>query len=196
MDPDKPVPIKKSKINLYVIWGINCLLILAFLILVPTKTVAENIEVSYLDNETYYVQEAYNVQEAYSDLESYQVNESYTAPVTDTIYKYPTSGKYLICGPDQNKCWCSDYDVDTTQPEPFDLENYCLRCTCLYYHLGTDYHTFTTYSPVTKYRTVTKYQDVPKVRGVTKTKIEQRPLEVNWILGYKTPYTLHLPFIS
>jgi hypothetical protein len=54
----------------------------------------------------------------------------------------------------------------------------------------------TKYQTVTKTRDVTKYQDVAKTRDVMKTRIEQRALEVNWLLGFKTPYSLHLPLIS
>ena len=54
----------------------------------------------------------------------------------------------------------------------------------------------TKYQTVSKTRDVTKYRDVAKTRDVMKIRIEQQPLEVNWLLGFKTPYSLHLPFSS
>jgi len=34
---------------------------------------------------------------------------------------------------------------------------------------------------------------VEKTRQVMKTRNETRSVEVNWLLGFKTPYSLHLP---
>ena len=177
MDSDRSDPPKKSRFDLFLILGISYFLIMAFLIVLPTKTITENIEVSYLDKETYTVQEPYNVQEAYQETEPYQDTE-YSNNVENAGY-----GKYFTrCG---TGCTCSHYSYDYLSNPSY----YCDQCTC------TDSQLVTKYRTITKYRTVTKYKDVPKVRDVTKTRIEQRPAEVNWIIGYKTPYTLHLPFI-
>ena len=199
MDSDRSVPIKKSKFDLFFFFGISYLLIMAFLIAAPTKTISENIEVSYLDKETYYVQEAYDVQESYNVQEAYTGQESYmsTESYLDTVYQSQVqnagTGKYFnSCGSGT----CSNYDYN-----PNLIPSYaCNQCTYTSSELVTKYRSVTKYRPVTQYRTVTnyrtvtKYKDVPKVRDVTKTRIEPRPAEVNWVIGFKAPYTLHLPF--
>ena len=196
MDSDRSIPLKKSKSDISFISGICYFLIMAFLIVVPTKTITENIEVSYLDQETYYIQEPYDVQEPYTGQESYQETESFQATEYHDTQKNAPPGKYYtLCG---TGCTCSHYGYDYYSIP----SSYCDQCTCTYSELVTKYRTVTKHRPVTKYRTitkyrtVTKYKDVPKVRDVTKTRIEPRPAEVNWVLGFKTPYTLHLPFTS
>jgi len=151
MDSDRSVPIKKSKFDLFFFLGISYLLIMAFLIAAPTKTITEKIEVSYLEKETYYVQESYQ-------------DTEYTKNVEDASY-----GMYFTrCG---TGCSCSHYGYNSLKIP----SSYCDQCTC------------------TDSKLVTKYKEVPKVRDVTKIRIEPRAAEVNWVIGFKTPYKLHFP---
>jgi hypothetical protein len=165
MDSDRSVPIKKPKFDLFFFLGISYLLIMAFLIAVPTKTITENISVPYLDKETYYVQEPYDVQESYQDSQyTTQTHDAGVGLYWSQLATGSTCSKYKW-GYDKNGNWA----------------NLCIQ------------YTGSSLTSVTKYRTVTKYKDVAKTRDITKTKIEPRSAEVNWILGFKTPYTLHFP---
>ena len=168
MDTDRTIPIKKSKFELFFILGIFYLFIMAFLIVVPTKTITENITVSYLDKETYYVQEPYDVQESYQD--SQYTTQTHDAGLGLYWSQLPTGGT------------CSKYEW--AYDKNGKLANLCIQ------------YTGSSLTSVTKYRTVTKYKDIAKTRNVTKTRIEPRPAEVNWILGFKTPYTMQLPSTS
>jgi len=180
MDSDRSIPLKKSKSDIFFISGICYFLIMAFLIVVPTKTITEKIEVSYLDKETYYVNEPYDVEEAYQEKESYQDTE-YSSQKTDA-----PAGKYWEYSfiPTGYSCSKTEFNYNSNNK----LATLCIQLTRSVSTPVTKYRT------ITKYRTVTKYKDVPKVRDVTKTRIEPRPAEVNWVIGFKTPYTLHLPF--
>jgi hypothetical protein len=74
-------------------------------------------------------------------------------------------------------------------------------CECDTYHYS-GYTKICTYcicptfrvTPVAEYQTVTKYREILKTRIETRTKTEKRPVEVNWIFGFRTPYAFHLPF--
>jgi len=192
MDFNKSIPIKKPKINLLLILGIDFLLVIAFLIVVPTKTITENVEVPYLDQETYYVQEAYDVQEPYEVQEAYQAEEPYqTLGFYLDTQPYTTidapSGSHFEIDLDEKTadgCDCSGWKYDITHPTGvICVQKKCKIPTSVEkYGMTTKYRTVTKYGTVTKYRTVTKYQDVPKIRDVTKTRIETRHFEVNFIL--------------
>jgi len=160
MDSDKRIPIKKSRFDLFYILGISFLFLMVFIIFAPTKTITENIEISYSEQETYNVTEPHDVFEIYQEYE----------------YEYSPfpGGVYVNCG----MCICHQM----------------LKLPMIYE--GPDYYCDYCMCNVTHYRTVTKYLEIPKIRNVTKTRIESRPTEVNWIFGFKTPYTLHLPFMS
>ena len=203
MDSDSSVPKKRS--NLFIILGISYLLIMAFLIVIPTKTISENVKVPYLDNETYYVQEPYDVEEPYVIQEPYEVQEPYQTEglYTDTVTSYPRinapSGSHFetdAYDTTKDGCDCSGWMNDQNH----NPRQVCIQKKCEKIEKVTKYGTLTNYRPVTKYQSVTKYhtvtiyKEVPKVRDVIKTRIEPRPAEVNWVIGFKTPYTLHLPF--
>lgn len=215
---------KKNNINLKTIPALNTLtiigicifFILVFLIFVPTKTTTYSVEVAYTDTETYYEKEPFVVQESYQEKVPYQTTETYTdivpvpvsVPYQDYEYSYKTydsgTDKYYSSIP--TGCVCSsnryNYDKDGVYGA------LCVQLTCQIATPVTKYRTETQQQsiqkerPVTEYRTetktrsVTQYQDVAKTRNVIKTRIEERPLEVNWLLGFKTPYSLHLPLIS
>ena len=196
--------------------GICIFLIVISLVIVPTKTITNEVEVAYTANETYYETEPYIVQELYQEQVPYQTTETYTdtvpvpvsVPYQDYENSYQTSdagtGKYYSSIP--SGCVCSSsrylYDKDGVYGA------LCVQLTCQISTPVTKYRTemqqqsLQKERPVTKYRTetktrdVTKYHDVAKTRDVMKTRIEQRPLEVNWLLGFKTPYSFHLPIIS
>jgi hypothetical protein len=180
-------------------------LLIAFIILAPTKTHHYEVEVSFTDTETYTEKEPYEAQESYQTQEPYQDVEYYTdtvpveqsVPYTDyetVVHNAPSGQYYPSCGSD---CTCTDYSFWTGQ---------CIQCTCLV--AVTRYKTqivyqeiqkerpVTKYRTITKYRTVTKYRDVEKTREVVKTKMDPRQVEVNWLFGFKLPYRLHLPYIS
>jgi hypothetical protein len=197
MGPDRQVIIKKSKIDLFFLLGVSYLFIMAFLILVPTKTITDNIEVSYPETETYYMQESYEEQEPFQALETYQVQESSTPSVPKYNIINAPSGSHFDTNSDKKTsdgCACSEWEYVATAHEHNNVV--CVQKKCTISNSGENSRTVTKYRTVTTYRSVTKYQDVPKTRIVTKTRIEQQPVEVNWILGFKTPYTFRLPFIG
>jgi hypothetical protein len=194
-----------NRSNLYFFIGLSIFLLIAFIVLAPTKTHHYEVEVSYTDTETYTEKEPYETQEAYQVQEPYQDVEYYTdtvpveqsVPYTDyesVVYNAPSGQYYPSCGSD---CTCTDYSFWTGQ---------CIQCTCLV--AVTRYKTqivyqeiqkerpVTKYRTITKYRTVTKYRDVEKTRDVVKTKMDPRQVEVNWLFGFKLPYKLHFPYIS
>jgi len=196
--------------------GICFFLIIISLVIVPTKTITNEVEVAYTDTETYYEKEPYIVQESYQEQVPYQTTETYTdtvpvpvsVPYQDYEYSYQSTdagtGMYYSSIP--SGCVCSSsrylYDKDGVYGA------LCVQLTCKISTPVTKYRTemqqqsiqkerpVTKYQTVTKTRDVTKYRDVAKTREVMKTRIEQRSLEVNWLLGFKTPYSLHLPVIS
>ena len=210
MNFDKNAFFVKHKSNICFLIGVSVFLIVVFLIVAPTKTITNNVEVAYTDTETYYEKEPYEVQEAYQEQEPYQSVETYTdsvpvpvsVPYQDTEYYYQSAdapaGKYWPDASITSNCVCSNRD----------WLSHCIQLYCQYSRSVTKYRTemqqqsiqkerpVTKYRTITKYRTVTKYRDVAKTREVMKTRIESRPLEVNWLIGFKTPYKLHLPFIS
>ena len=154
MDFDKPYPVQKSKIGLFHILGIVYLLIMAFIIVLPTKTITENIEVPYLDKETYYVQESYEVQEPYDIQEAYQAQDPFqtTETYTDTVpvpvsvpyQDYETSYQNYDAGTGKYYSTISSGCTCTSTRFMYDKDgNYgslCVQLSCL---IST---------PVTKYR--------------------------------------------
>jgi len=174
----KPIPEKKAKSNLFFIIGISFLLIMAFLIVAPTKTIIKDIEVLYLDTETYTDQEPYTEMEITYEKETWQ--EVHTSSDRDTS---PEGYYWKKCA---SPCHCTHYTSDpNTVPS-----NYCDECSC------PTSGVYEQSQNVPKYQWVTKYREVMKTRNVTKTRIEPGPVEVNWIFGFNTPYTFHLPLIS
>lgn len=168
----KPIPEKKAKPNLFFIVGILCLLIMAFLIVVPTKTIIMDIEVPYLDTETY------SAQEPFTEMEATYVTETWEETHKSTDTGYSSEGYYVVeCA---QGCSCTHY-VSNPNTIP---SKYCDACSC-----PQSYEQSRT---VPKYQWVTKYREVIKTRNVTKTRIEPGPVEVNWIIGFKTPWTFHL----
>ncbi len=215
-NPNKATILFTHKPIVLAILGICIFLIVISLVIFPTKTITNEVEVAYTANETYYETEPYIVQESYQEQVPYQTTETYTdsvpvpvsVPYQDYEYSYQTSdagtGKYYTSVP--SGCVCSSnrymYDKDGVYGA------LCVQLSCKISTPVTKYRTemqqqsLQKERPVTKYRTetktrdVTKYHDVAKTRDVMKTRIEQQPLEVNWLMGFKTPYSLHLPFIS
>lgn len=214
----KPIIAKIKRIpssDILTIAGICFFVIVICLVMVPTKTITYSIEVAYTDNETYYEKEPYMTQESYEELVPFQTTEKYTdivpvptsVPYLDNEFSYRTynaTDRYYASIP--SDCTCSGtrymYDADGV------YGSLCVQLTCQIATSVTKYRTETQQKaiqkerPVTKYQTVTKfrnttqYQDVAKTRAVLKTRMEERPLEVNWLFGFKTPYSLHLPHIS
>jgi hypothetical protein len=204
----------KPDIILYL--GICIFLFLMLLIVAPTKTVTTNIEVAYTDNETYYEKEPFIVQEAYQVQDPFQTTETYTdtvpVPVSVPYQDYETSYQNYDAGTGKYYSTISSGCTCTSTRFMYDKDgNYgslCVQLSCLISTPVTKYRIemqqqsvqkerpVTKYQTVTKYRNVTQYRDVPKSREVMKTRIDQQPLEVNWLLGFKTPYKLHLPIIS
>jgi hypothetical protein len=138
------------------------LIITVLLLLVPTKTISEDIEVSYEENETYFVPETY----------------------TDMVMVYPTLSVYQEIAQSFSEGGCAPgCECDTYHYSGYTkICTYCINCPA-------------PATQPTEYQGVTKTIDVPHVRTVTRTRTEQRPLEVNWIFGFKTSYTLHLPVL-
>ena len=180
----------------------SAILIIAFFILVPTKTVTYAVEVSYTDYENYTEKEPYEAVEPYEAQEPYQTTETYTDKVpiqtqepyeeTETsvkVYDAPENTYYPDCG----ECECTEYAT-----------TYCVQCTCNVSRTITKYKTIIEYKnidkerPVTKYETVTKYRNVTKYRDIEKTrevigfKEEERKMETNWLFGFKVPYEFHV----
>jgi len=196
--------------------GICIFLIVILFIVAPTKTITNDIEVVYTDNQTYYEKEPYEIQEAYQEQIPYQTTETYTdsvpVPVSVPYQTYETSyqnydagtGKYYLTIP--SGCTCSSNRFMSDQNGIYG--SLCVQLSCLISTPVTKYRIeysqqsvqkerpVTKYQTTTKYRNVTQYRDVLKTREVMKTRIDQKQLEENWLLGFKTPYKLHLPIIS
>lgn len=206
----------KNRSDIFILLGVCIFLIVIFLVVAPTKTIINNVEVAYTDTETYSEKEPYEVQEAYQEQEPYQSVETYTdtvpvpvsVPYQDTENSYQSydapSGKYYSSIPSGCTCTSNRYLYD----ENGNFGALCIQLSCLISTPVTKYRTemqqqsvqkerpVTKYRTITKYRTVTQYRDVQKNRQVMKTRIDPQQLEVNWLFGFKTPYRLHLPFIS
>jgi hypothetical protein len=203
LDPDRQVPVKKGGLNLFFISGVSYLLLMAFIIVVPTQTITENIEVSYTEKETYYTQEPYTTQEPYQVQETYQTQEAYQTTGyqvnSESSFKKidaPSGSHFEVDIDDitRDGCECSGWTNDFSH-DPFTV---CVQKKCpvsdsgIGGNTGINYRTVTKTRTVTKYHTVTQYKDVPKTRDVTKTRIEPREAEVSRVFGFKTPYTFHL----
>jgi hypothetical protein len=162
---------------------------MAFLIIAPTKTITENIVIPYTDQETYYIKEQVQTQEAYQEQEAYQATESYLDTVSSYTKINAPLGSHFETDLDDltaDGCDCSEWAlIEKHNPQQVCVQKKCSKSI-------DQTRTVTKYRPVTKYRTVTKYQDVPHFRDVAKTRIEPRQVEVNWILGFKTPWKIHI----
>jgi uncharacterized membrane protein YvbJ len=214
----KPIIAKIKRIpssDILTIAGICFFIIVICLVMVPTKTITYSIDVAYADNETYYEKEPYIIPESYQEQVAYQSTDRYTdivpvptsVPYQDKEYSYQvynaTDGYYSSVPTD---CVCSGNRYLSDQTGVYDT--LCIQLTCQIATTVTKYRTetqqkviqkerpVTKYQTVTKYRNVTQYQDVAKTRTVLKTRIEERQIEANWLFGFKTPYSLHLPHIS
>jgi hypothetical protein len=150
------------------------LALLVFFIVVPTKTIITDIEVSYPDTETYTVQETYTAMDVTNVRETWQeVHGSSDRHASPGGYYYKTCN---------SPCQCSHYTTDPNTVPSY----YCDECSC---------PTSGVYEQsriVPKYQWVTKYRDVTKTRNVTKTRTEPGPVEVNWLLGIRTPWKFHI----
>lgn len=138
MDSVKHSPTKNPDYQLLFSYGVFFLFVIAFLILVPTKTVSENIEVSSTENEIYSVQEPYETQEPYEVQESVLVKEAY--PGTYTAQDITFAGGVI-----------SNYI-------PFEMMDKSE------WHFVTKNTTVTRYRNVTKYLDVLKFRNVTKTR--------------------------------
>jgi hypothetical protein len=173
-------------------------------VVVPTKTYYYTVEVPHEEQESYFEKEPYDEQESYVVQVPYEKMETYmdTVPVQvsvpyityeDTINQAPPGRYYPSC---TDPCRCTEYDW---------LGN-CIECTCTYavqqYRTETEQQTIQKTRPVTKYReetrlrTVTRYRDVQKERTVLRMGEEQRQYEVNWLFGFRSPWLLHIPYLS
>lgn len=202
--PPSPASLQQSSpITLSKRWKmvIAIFLLVVLLIVVPTQSITENVKVTYTEKETYYTQEPYTVEEPYSVQETYSVQE----PIKNTAASYITtdapgmtnwlagrdiSGSHFETDADgltSDGCKCSVWGLD----QKHDPRQVCYQKKCIT-KSATDYQTVQKSRMVQKFRTVTKYKDVPHIRDVAKTRIEPRQVEVNWILGFKTPWKIHL----
>ena len=197
MSTDRQSSKPKPAFTSLVLIGIAFLVIIAILVIVPTKTIMVKNEVSYQDNETYTEQVLYEVREAYTVNESfidlYDMNPEESNPAFLSLVRF---GKPAQSCP--TRCPCSAYsDIDYMNP-PYT--RYCIECTCedssLLSSLQVDdvFKNAIQFRSTTKYHNVTRFNDVQKFRTVTKTRIDQQPVEVNWIFGFNTSYALHLPW--
>jgi len=143
---------------------IGVLLVIAGIILLPTKVLSYQIEVPYIDKETY------TVQVPYEDVEEYTV----TVP-------YETEETYIETIPVEEQ---ESYQVT----ECAFLGLFCEGVTK--YRTVTNYKDIVKTKTVTKYREETRYRTVPKTRTETrerevrKTRTETKQKEVNWIFGF------------
>jgi hypothetical protein len=168
MNTDKNIPVIKAKYDLFPILGIVILLLMVFIILVPTKTTIENFEISYTEPEIYNVTENQTVTEPYTYYD--------TKPGMSRISGTGRATFIIDCG----DCYCDRQPIPMIFTVSGGDGTYCASCMC----------------ERSGYRTVTKNVEVWKTRNITKTRTESRPIEVNWIFGFKLPYALHFPFIS
>jgi hypothetical protein len=119
---------------------------------------------------------------------SYNETVTYTenVPYTERVTVYPTASFWqgISSGIMQGE-GCPYYcDCDTYHYSGYT--KICTYCIC----------PATTPTPEPEFRTVTKYREVQKTRQEQRTRMEQRPVEVNWIFGYKTPYSFPLPLYT
>lgn len=150
----------RSSLRYAVFFGI-VLFVTALLVLVPTKTIYEEFEVSYNETVTY----------------------TENVPYTERVTVYPTASFWegISSGIMQGE-GCPYYcDCDTYHYSGYT--KICTYCIC----------PATTPTPEPEFRTVTKYREVQKTRQEQRTRTEQRPVEVNWLFGYRTPYSFPLP---
>ena len=215
VDLNKATSIIANKSNVIAIIGICIFLIVICIVIIPTKTITNDVEVAYLGTETYYEKEPYVTQESYQEQEPYQTTEIYieTVPVSVSVpyQEYEYSYFYRDAGTGYwptipSGCTCTNYHY--SYDAYGESQALCDQLSCRTSTLVTKYRIevqeqsiqkerpVTKYQTVTKYRDVTNYRDVAKTRDVMKTRIEQQSSEVNWLLGFKTPYSLHLPLIS
>lgn len=136
----------------------------ALVILVPTKTIFEDTEVSYEETVTYTESEPYTVYEP--------VNPAFS--ISEAIKKI--SNQVSTGCPSDCTCYDDNYFYS-------GYEKVCIHCICP--------------SPTPeKYQLVTKFREETKTRNVTKMRIEQRPVEVNRVFGFETPWSAHLPVFA
>jgi len=158
---------QKGSVSRYAVYFGIFLFVTGILLLVPTKTISVEYTVSYEENETYDVPETYT--------------EQVTAVPTISFFE-PGIRSMLSDGGCSPGCTCDTYHYS-------GYTKICTYCVCPTFPVfGT-----TTEDPAAEYEWVTKTRLVQKVRTVTKTRTGQRPLEVNWIFGFQTPYSFHLP---
>ncbi|KYC50033.1 MAG: hypothetical protein AMQ74_01319 [Candidatus Methanofastidiosum methylothiophilum] len=188
--PHKIVILKKPVIRIL-------LALVLLIVLLPTKTISIEEQIAYSEIESYVEKQPFEVNESYEELIPYEEKEIYTeiVPTEKTInyeiydyYTDPTSHCEL-----KPQCQCNRVNP---------LTKNCTQCSC--YRIITAQKTeiineeiekeriVTKYKTETKYRTVTKYKDVNRSREVVKVKTENKEVEVNWILGFRTPYKLHI----
>jgi len=156
---------------------ITCIIIF-FLIFLPTKTVTYEFKIPYTALEPYTDKESYEVEVPYSYLEPYQDIE-----YTESVDRAPQGNYWSTCS---GACRCTKYDSFPGYIPSIG----CTECTC------TRSAYVTRYRNVTKYQTQTLYRDVTKMRTVKKIRTEIREKETNWLFGYNTTYSFHLPIIS
>lgn len=203
----KQINITKEKPKIIFFLGLFLILLVLFILLIPTKTVTYEVEVPYETTETYYEKEPYQVQEPYQTQQAYEAAETYydMIPVTrDVPYQ---ELEYYSETVNQDSC-------DTIYPSCICKERGwlglgdCISCVCEKSRPVTKYRTetfqeqitktrpVTKYRTVTEYRTVTNYRDVEKSRIVMKIRTEPREREINWLFGFRVPYTLHVAYLS
>ncbi len=169
-------PKNSSTSNYFPLLKIALLIVIIGLIAIPTKTISENVDVPYEDTETYLANESYRDYVFVYEQETWQ--EAHTSSVG---HESPEGYYWKSC---VSPCSCSHY---TSNPNTVP-SYYCDECSCP----NTQTYSQSRNVPVAK--EVTKYRTVQKTRNVTKYRSEIQPAEVNWIFGFKTPYTFHLPF--
>lgn len=170
----KPLHEKRAGPDKFFIAIILFLFVIAFLIVIPTKKVTKDIEVPYLDTEMYTDQEPYTAMQITNVQETWQETHTSTDRATS-----PEGYYYKSCGAG---CTCFHY---TSDPDTIP-SYYCDECSCPTSGVYEQSRT------VPKYKWVTKYRDVTKTRNITKIRIEPRPVEINWIIGFNTPWEFHL----
>jgi hypothetical protein len=168
MIPDGNGTKKGPAVRYAVYFGI-VLLVTVILLLVPTKTISEEYTVSYEENETYDVPETYT--------------ERVTVSPTVSLFDL-AAGSTAWDGGCNRGCTCDTYHYS-------GYTKICTYCICPAF----PYIQTVTGDPAAEYQWVTKTRLVQNVRTVTKTRTGQRPVEVNWIFGFRTPYSFHLPVL-
>ena len=152
----------------WVVLGI--LILVAGVILLPTKIVKSSVQVPYIDIEEYSVEVPYEAIEEYVESVPYEVTEQYveSIPYTEDVVQRDCN--------ENTGCVCTGTHW---------FWGYCESCTCTNYKDVIKEKTVTKYRDETKYKTITKTRTEIREREIERERTEETQREVNWLFGFE-----------